>query len=65
MIDEHLIFMKALIKVDPSLANIFEYVTKPKDDNQIRTFEDCAKVEQEINEKLASAFSNIGGCHAN
>lgn len=54
MIDEYLIFMKALREVNPSLANICEYVAKSKDNNQIRTFEDCAKVEQEINEKLIS-----------
>jgi len=54
MTDEYLIFMKALREVNPSLATICEHVAKPKDNNQIRTFEDCAKVEQEINEKLIS-----------
>ena len=50
MIDEHLIFMEALRKVNPSLASIAEYATRPKD--QIMTFEDCARVEKEINDAL-------------
>ena len=54
MIDEHLIFMEALRKVNPSLASIAEYATRPKD--QIMTFEDCTKVEKEINDALSGVM---------
>lgn len=50
MIDERRIFMEALGKVNPSLASIAEYATRPKD--QIMTFKDCARVEKEINDAL-------------
>ena len=49
--DEYVIFMEALRTVNPTLFNIAKYATKPKD--QIMTFEDCARVEKEINDALS------------
>ena len=49
--DEYVIFMEALRTVNPTLFNISKYATKPKD--QIMTFEDCARVEKEINDALS------------
>lgn len=48
--DEYIIFMEALKVVNPTLYDIAKYATKPK--NQIATFEDCARVEKEINDAL-------------
>ncbi len=55
--DEYFIFMgmlEGLRIVNPTLANIAEYATKPKD--QITTFEDCARVEKEINDVLSGVM---------
>jgi len=49
--DEYVIFMEALRTVNPTLFNIAKYAAKPK--NQITTFEDCARVEKEINDALS------------
>ena len=48
---DHDLFMKALFNVKPELADITEYLTNPSD-NTVRTFEDCAKVEQDIITRL-------------
>lgn len=52
--DEYVIFMEALRIVNPTLDNIAEYATKSRD--QITTFEDCARVEKEINDALSGVM---------
>lgn len=54
MID-HDIFMNALQEVNPELASVVDFVKDQNSDNdRIRTFEDCAQVEQDIMSKLNS-----------
>lgn len=49
------ILMKALREVDPELAHVFDFLKdRNVDDDRVRTFEDCAKVEQDIMSKLNS-----------
>ena len=49
------IFMNALRKVDPELASVVDSIQNQNvDDNRVRTFEDCARVEQDIMSKLNS-----------
>lgn len=49
--DDYVVVIEALRTVNPTLYEIAKYATKPK--NQITTFEDCARVEQEINDALS------------
>ena len=50
------IFIKALREVNPELASVFDSVKdRNADDGRVKTFEDCARVEQEIMSKLNSA----------
>lgn len=49
------IFMDALRKVNPELVSLVDFVKDQNSDNdRIRTFEDCARVEQDIMFKLNS-----------
>lgn len=49
------IFMNALQKVNPELASVVNFVKDQNSDNQVKTFEDCAQVEQDIMSRLDSA----------
>ena len=49
----HDIFMNALREVKPELASVIDFVKDQNSDNdRVRTFEDCARVEQDIMNKL-------------
>lgn len=49
------IFMDALREVNPELANVIDSIKDQSSDNdRVRTFEDCARVEQDIISKLNS-----------
>jgi len=49
------IFMNALRKVNPELASVVDLVKdQNSDNNRVRTFEDCARVEQDIMSRLNS-----------
>ena len=49
------IFMNALQEVNPELASIIDFLKDQKSDNdRVRTFEDCARVEQDIMSKINS-----------
>lgn len=46
-------FMNALREANPELANVVNFVKDQNSENdRIRTFEDCARVEQDIMNKL-------------
>lgn len=47
-------FMNALRKVNPELASIVDFVKDQNTDDRVRTFEDCARVEQDIMSRLNS-----------
>lgn len=48
-------FMNALRKVNPELASVVDFVKDQNSNNdRIRTFEDCARVEQDIMSRLNS-----------
>ena len=49
--DDYVIVIEALRTVNPTLYEIAKYAAKPK--NKITTFEDCARVEKEINDALS------------
>lgn len=50
------IFMNALREVDPELASVVDSIKNQNiDDDRVRTFEDCARVEQDIMSRLNSA----------
>lgn len=52
---EHDNFMNALREVNPALASVVDFVKDQNSDNdRVRTFEDCARVEQDIMSKLNS-----------
>ena len=54
----HDIFMNALREVNPELASVVDFVKdQNSDDNRIITFEDCARVEQDIMSRLNSVNS--------
>ena len=47
--------MNALLEVDPELANVVDFFKNQSvDDDRVRTFEDCAQVEQDIMTRLNS-----------
>ena len=49
------IFMNALREVNPELASVVDFVEdKSANDDRVRTFEDCARVEQDIMNRLNS-----------
>ena len=51
----HDIFMSVLREVNPELASIVNFVKDQNlDDDRVRTFEDCARVEQDIMSRLNS-----------
>lgn len=53
----HDILMNALREVNPELANTIDFLFQKDrsiDDDRVRTFEDCARVEQDIMSKLYS-----------
>lgn len=53
----HDIFMNALREVNPELANVADFVKDQNLDNdRVRTFEDCARVEQDIMSRLNSVY---------
>lgn len=62
MINQHDIFMKALKKVRPDLAEVHEFISNNSDksDNKVKTFEDCARVENEIIDSLNKVYYNVG-----
>lgn len=46
-------FMNALREVNPELVNIIDSMKNQNSDNdRVRTFEDCARVEQDIMSRL-------------
>ena len=53
------ILMNALREVDPELASVIDFLKDQNSDNsnsnRVRTFEDCARVEQDIMSKLYSS----------
>ena len=50
------ILMKALLEVNPELVHVIDSLKDQNvDDDRVRTFEDCARVEQDIMSKLNSA----------
>ncbi len=49
------IFMNALREVDPELASVLNFIKdQNSDDDRVKTFEDCARVEQDIMSRLNS-----------
>lgn len=51
----HDIFMNALREVKPDLASVVDFVKDQSvNDDRVRTFEDCARVEQDIMNRLNS-----------
>ena len=49
------IFMNALREVNPELASVFDFIKDQNSDKErIITFEDCARVEQDIMSRLDS-----------
>lgn len=49
------IFMNVLRQVNPELASVFDSIKDQNSDNdRVRTFEDCARVEQDIISRLNS-----------
>ena len=49
------IFMTALREVDPELASVLNFIKdQNSDDDRVKTFEDCARVEQDIMSRLNS-----------
>lgn len=49
------VFMNALREVNPELSSIVDFVKDQNSDNyRVRTFEDCARVEQDIMFRLNS-----------
>ena len=58
---EYDIIMKALREVNPELFSVIDSLKDRNTDNdRVKTFEDCARVEQDIMNRLASAnpFNN-------
>ena len=55
---QHDIAMAALREARPDIAMMIDYLDEQKkpNDNKVRTFEDCARVEKEIYEQLYSIF---------
>ncbi len=50
------ILMKALLEVNPELVHVIDSLKDQNaDDDRVRTFEDCARVEQDIMSRLNSA----------
>lgn len=50
------IFMTALQEVDPELTSAVNFLKdQNSDDDRVKTFEDCARVEQDIMSRLNSA----------
>ena len=49
------IFMNALREIDPELASVLNFIKdQNSDDDRVKTFEDCARVEQDIMSRLNS-----------
>ena len=49
------IFMSALREANPELTSVVDFVKDQNtDDGQVKTFEDCARVEQDIMFRLNS-----------
>ncbi len=50
------IIVNALREVNPDLASVIDSIKdRNTDDGRVKTFEDCARVEQDIMNRLASA----------
>lgn len=55
---QHDIVMAALREARPDIAMVIDYLDEQKkpNDDKVRTFEDCARVEKEICEHIYSIF---------
>lgn len=49
------IFMTALQEVNPELTSVVNFLKDQNSDDRVKTFEDCARVEQDIMSRLNSA----------
>lgn len=53
----HDIVVNALLKANPELASVIDFIKdKNSNNDRVKTFEDCARVEQDIMSKLNSAI---------
>ena len=50
------LFMNALYNACPSLMDFANSLNSNKSNNTVKTFEDCAKVEKDINDRINKAY---------
>ena len=56
--DKYDLFARALHNAYLGLTESDNYLNNQKSNNTVKTFEDCAKVEKDINDRLEKAYFN-------